>query len=208
MYGLGAFVALLICSAAHASLIAQFTGTTPSGSNTSYNYILSFSPQGGMDRLESGSGTLTPGAVGSPDFITLYDVAMGGTGPNANFVSATAGTGFSLQVQNTGINAAQTLPVDDLNLLNITYAYTGPTITNAETAWLGFSIVVKNNDGTTLKQFTGQYTDNEGLEINTKVSEIGLVAVPKTGISIPEPTAMGLGLIGVFGLMGRRKAHR
>src|SRR5689334_10476130 len=111
--GLTAFVALLICSAAHASLIAQFTGTTPSGSNTSYNYNLLFSTQNGVDRLESGTGTLNPGAIGSPDFITLYDVGIGGTGPNANIVSATAGPGFSLQMQNAGINAAQTLPVDD-----------------------------------------------------------------------------------------------
>src|SRR5205823_10998725 len=121
IYGLSASVALLVCSAAQASIIAQFTGTTASGSNTSYNYNLLFSTQNGVDRLEAGSGGLNPGHIGSPDFITLYDVAIGGTGPNANLVSATAGSGFSLQMQNSGINASQTLPIDDLNLLNVTY---------------------------------------------------------------------------------------
>ena len=133
IYGLCAFVALLICSAAHASIIAQFTGTTPSGSNTTYNYNLLFSTQNGVDRLESGNGTLNPGQIGSADFITLYDVASNGVG--GNFVSASAGSGFSVQTQNGGVNASQTLPIDDLNLLNVTYTYNGPTI-SADTVFL------------------------------------------------------------------------
>src|SRR2546421_7387447 len=171
IYGLSAFVALLVCSAAQASIIAQFTGTTASGSNTSYNYNLLFSTQSGVDRLEAGSGGLNPGHIGSPDFITLYDVAS--NAPGGNFVSASAGSGFALQVQNAGINASQTLPVDDADLLNLTYTYTGPTI-STDTVFPGFSIVVSNNDGTALKQFTSQYTDNVGPELDTKVSQIGL----------------------------------
>ena len=203
-FGLNAFVALVFCCAARASLIAQFTGTTPSGTNTSYNYNLLFSTQSGVDRLEGASGSLNPGVIGSKDFITLYDVALAGAAPGANFVTATAGSGFAVQTQNAGINAAQTLPLDDLNLLNVTYSYAGPTIT-ADTVFPGFSIVVTNNDGTTLRQFTGQYTDNNGPEINTKVSEIGQVAVPRL---VPEPSTIALGLMGVMGLMGRRKGRR
>jgi len=202
MYGLGAFVALLIGSAAHASLIAQFTGTTPSGSNTSYNYNLLFSTQNGVDRLEAGSGS-PPGNTGSADFITLYDVARLG----ANFVSATPGNGFSVQEQNVGVNAKQTLPLDDPDFLNITYAYTGPTI-SADTVFTGFSIVVTRNDGISVGQFTSQYTDNAGPEIDMKISEIGSIAIPKSSTFIPEPSAIALGLMGIFGLMGRRKAHR
>src|SRR5437870_3777038 len=95
-FGLSACVALLLSCAAHASIIAQFTGTTPSGTNTSYNYNLLFSTQNGVDRLESG-GSLNPGAIGSKDFITLYDVALAGAAPGANFVTATAGSGFAVQ---------------------------------------------------------------------------------------------------------------
>jgi hypothetical protein len=206
-FGLIAFIALVCCSAAQAALIAQFTGTTPSGSNTSYNYNLLFSTQNGVDRLEAGSGTITPGAIGSADFITLYDVAFAGPGPGANFVSASAGPNFSVSLQNTGIDAAQTVPLDDLNLANVTYRYTGPVV-STDTVFGGFSIVVNNNDGTSLKQFTSQYTDNAGPEIDTKVSEIGLVAVPKFGGFIPEPSALALGVMAAVGLMGRRKALR
>jgi len=207
MYGLcalAALAALVFASAAQASIIAQFTGTTPSGSNTTYNYNLLFSTQNGVDRLDAGDGTLTPGAVGSADFITLYDVGSSGVG--GNLVSATAGAGWSVSLQNAGINAAQTLPIDDLLLSNATFKYNGPAI-SSDTVFGGFGITVTNNNGTTLKQFTGQFTDNAGPEIDTKVGEIGLVAVP-AGVSIPEPTALGLGLMGVIGLMSRRRSAR
>src|SRR5215204_467361 len=158
-FGLTAFFALAISSAAQAALIAQFTGTTPSGSNTTYNYNLVFSTNNGLDRLDAGSGALNPGAVGSADFITLYDVGL--SGPTGNLVSATAGPGFSVSIQNPGINAAQTSPIDDVLLSNVTFKYTGSTI-STDTVFGGFGITVKNDDGTTLKQFTAQYTDNEG----------------------------------------------
>lgn len=196
-------LALLLASPARGSIIAQFTGTSAAGSNTSFNYNLLFSTQNGVDRLESDSGGINPGAAGSPDFITLYDV--GSAAPGGNFVSATAGSGFSVAVQNSGINAAQTLPIDDALLANVTFQYTGPSI-STDTLFGGFSIVVNNNDGTTLKQFTGQYTDNAGPEIGTKIGEIGRVAVP-AGVSIPEPSAMAVGLMGIMGLLGRRRSR-
>jgi hypothetical protein len=198
--GLTAFLALQLSSAAHAALIAQFTGTTPSGTNTTYNYNLVFSTQGG-DRLESGNGSVNPGAVGSADFITLYDIGL--SGPTGNLVSVTPGAGFTQTLQNLGIGAAQTAPIDDALLSNVTFKYTGPTV-STDTVFGGFGITVKNNDGTTLKQFTGQFTDNAGPELDTKVGEIGLVAVPAT-ISIPEPSAIALGLMAVAGLIGRKR---
>jgi len=201
MCGLTAFFALAISSAAQAALIAQFTGTTPSGSNTTYNYNLVFATNNGLDRLDAGSGALNPGAVGSADFITLYDVGL--TGPTGNLVSATAGPGFSVSIQNPGINAAQTSPIDDVLLSNVTFKYTGSTI-STDTVFGGFGITVKNNDGTTLKQFTAQYTDNAGAELDTKIGQIGLVAVPQ-GSSIPEPGAVVMGLMGALGLVARRR---
>src|SRR5678815_5610603 len=97
-YGLIALIALVVCSTSQAAIIAQFTGISPAGSNTSYNYNLVFSTNNGLDRLESGSSLLNPGALNSADFITLYDV--GSAAPGGNFVSATAGAGFSASVQN------------------------------------------------------------------------------------------------------------
>src|SRR6185436_13306035 len=103
-YGLIALIALVVCSTSQAAIIAQLTGITPSGPNFSYNYNLIFSTQG-QDRLEAGNGTITPGAIGSADFITLYDVGLNSPSPAGNFVMATAGPGFDLTLQNTGINA-------------------------------------------------------------------------------------------------------
>jgi hypothetical protein len=200
-FGLTSVLALAISSAAHAALIAQFTGTTPSGSDTTYNYNLVFSTNNGLDRLDAGSGSLTPGAVGSADFITLYDVGL--SGPTGNLVGITAGAGFSGTIQNPGVNAAQTLPIDDALLSNVTFKYTGPAI-STDTVFGGFGITVKNNDGTTLKQFTAQYTDNQGPELDTKIGQIGLVAVPQ-GASIPEPGTVALGLMGALGLVARRR---
>ena len=201
-YGLFALGALVVCSASQAAIIAQFTGTTSQGSNTSYNYNLVFSTNSGLDRLESGSSILNPGSLNSADFITLYDVAT--TGPGGNFVSAGSGAGWGVATQNLGTNASQTSPIDDPLLTNVTFKYIGPTI-STDTTFGGFNIVVSNNDGTTLKQFTGQYTDNDGPEIGTKISQIGIVAVP-AGTSIPEPSALVLSLMAGTGLMRRRRA--
>ena len=203
-YGLIALIALVVCSTSQAAIIAQLSGITPSGSNFSYNYNLVFSTNNSLDRLESGSGVLNPGAINSPDFITLYDIGSSAVG--GNLVSVNAGPGFAAALQNLGINAAQTSPIDDALLSNVTFTYTGPTIT-ADTIFPGFSIVVNNNDGTTLKQFTGQYTDNQGAELGTKIGEIGRVAVP-AGVSIPEPASLVMGLMGVVGLMNRRRVLR
>jgi MYXO-CTERM domain-containing protein len=108
-----------------------------------------------------------------------------------------------VSIQNPGINAAQTSPIDDVLLSNVTFKYTGSTI-STDTVFGGFGITVKNNDGTTLKQFTAQYTDNAGAELDTKIGQIGLVAVPQ-GSSIPEPGAVVMGLMGALGLVARRR---
>ena len=200
-YGLIALIALAVCSVSQAAIMAQFTGTTPQGSNTSYNYNLIFSTNNGLDRLESGSNILNPGALNSADFITLYDVAT--AGPGGNLVSAGSGAGWGVFTQNLGINAAQTSPIDDPLRTNVTFQYTGPTI-STDTIFGGFNIVVSNNDGTTLKQFTGQYTDNDGPEIGTKIGQIGMVAVP-AGTSIPEPATVGLSVMAALGLVARRR---
>ncbi len=191
-------------ASAKAGFMAQLTGITPSGVNFSYNYNLIFSTQGAGERLDAGSGALSPGVIGSQDFITLYDVGFVGPGAGANFISATAGAGFSVQLQNSGVDASQTLPFDNPFLTNVTYRYTGAPIA-ANTVFPGFSIVVNNNDGVSLKSYTSQRTDNAGDEINRKISEVGTAAVPVTNV-IPEPSAFALAALGIAGvLFARRK---
>jgi MYXO-CTERM domain-containing protein len=200
-------VVLYSTTTANAGFMAQLTGITPSGVNFSYNYNLVFSTQDDAERLEAGNGALTPGAVDSQDFITLYDVGFSGPGDGMNFISATAGADFSVQLQNAGVDAAQTVPFDNPFLTNVTFRYTGADLT-ADTVFPGFSIVVNNNDGVSLKPYTSQRTDNAGDENNMKISEIGTAAVPVTNV-IPEPASWALAAMGLLGLFfGRKKLRR
>ncbi len=193
-------------ASAEAGFMAQLTGITPSGVNFSYNYNLVFSTQSTAERLEAGSGALTPGVIGSQDFLTLYDVGFSGPGVGANFIDAIAGAGFTRDLQNVGANAAQTLPTDNPFLTNVTFRYTGAPIT-ADTVFPGFSVIVNNNDGVSLKTYTSQRTDNAGDELNTKISELGTAAVPVTNV-IPEPSTLALAALGFGGLLIRRKLRR
>ena len=193
-----------------AGFMARFAGTSPAGANTAYNYVLLFSTTvfdaTAEERLEAGSGSLNPGVIGSQDFITLYDVGFAGPGDGANFITATPGPNFSVSVQNMGTDAAQTLPFDNPFLTNVTFRYTGPNIA-ADTVFPGFSIIVSNNDGVSLKQYTSQRTDNLGNEINTKISQLGIIAAPVTNV-IPEPATFVLAALGGLGLLAARRFRR
>jgi hypothetical protein len=203
---LGALALFVFAADSHAGFMARFSGTSPAGANTAYNYDLIFSTQTAEERLEAGNGIINPGVIGSQDFITLYDVGFSGPGPGTNFVNATPGPNFSVNTQNVGSDAAQTLPIDNPFLTNVTFRYTGPNIT-ASTVFPGFSIIVSNNDGVSLKQYTSQRTDNGGDEINMKISELGIVAVPVTNV-IPEPATVVLAALGGLALMAIRKFRR
>ena len=66
----------------------------PTGPNFTYNYNLVFDTLPGEQRVEAASGVLTPGTIGSQDFLTIYDVGnLAGPFP-ASFISATAGRGL------------------------------------------------------------------------------------------------------------------
>ena len=109
----------------------------PVGPNFQYNYELIFQTLPGRARVEAGSGAISPGTVGSQDFLTIYDV-----GGAPEFVSATAGPGFTVQTAMLGVDPAQTLPNDEAGRMNVTFKYAGPPPTvTADTVFTGFSIV-------------------------------------------------------------------
>ncbi len=190
---------------AEAGFAAELVNIVPTGPNFTYNYNLVFDTLPGEQRVESASGVLTPGTIGSQDFLTIYDVGnLAGPFP-ASFISATAGPGFSVQTQLVGVDAAQVTPFDDGQLINVTYRYAGPPI-SIPTVFTGFSIV--SAVGTTrLDEYSSQRTDNLGLEIDTKISELGTAAVPNN--LIPEPATWAmlvLGCVGAFAV--RRRVSR
>lgn len=181
---LASLVMLVVGSAARASLIPAFTGTSPSGANTSFNYNIDFGT--------IGSGATAEERLQEGNFITIYDIP--------GFVSATAGGGFSVSVQNTGVTAAGTLPADDPALPNITFRYVGPTVA-ADTIFPGFSIVSTFGD-TSTDNFTSEVIRNLGPTAGSIVSQIGLTTVP-----VPEPAAMGLLAAAGALALARRRAN-
>jgi hypothetical protein len=176
---------LVVAGAAQASFVPLFQGTSPSGSNTAFNYTLSFgagtSAGGPVERLQSG------------DFLTIYDIP--------GFVSATAPAGFSLSVQNTGITPGGTVPADDSQLPNVTFTYTGDTLTT-DTSFVNALIISSFGDQTT-GTFTSRDTSNQP-PAGQPVAQIGPVTIPGGGV--PEPgSILGLGALGMLLSMRRRK---
>src|SRR4029434_900794 len=136
-FALFALTITLAMSAARTSLAgfsAELTGIVPVGPNFQYNYDVIFQTLPGRARVEAGSGAIAPGVIGSQDYLTIYDVAGA-----PEFVSATAGPGFSVQTAMLGVDAAQTLPNDEAGRLNVTFRYAGPPATvTADTVFTGF----------------------------------------------------------------------
>lgn len=193
-----AALAVLGSSTARAGFAPDFLGTSPSGSNTAFNYNLVFTTVAAADRLQSGTTIppATPGDVGSEDFLTIYDIP--------GIVSATAGSGFSVSIQFVGINGPATAPADDPTLANVTFHYTGATVT-ADTTFTGFNIV-SSFSGIGVDAYTSQFTDNSGIDINEKIGEVGTTTVPV----VPEPASVALttlGALGCLALFRRRKAR-
>jgi len=168
-----------------------FVNTTPVGGNTQFNYTLNFStlaPSGVAPRLDAG------------DFVTIYDIP--------GLISAITPAGFTASVQNVGTTAPLTVPADDAALPNVTFTYTGPSIT-VDTLFTGFSIVSTFG-------FTG--TDNyssifRNVSNSTNSSEVGFITVPSIsptggpGTNVPDGgwTAILLGgsLVGLAALRRR-----
>ena len=176
---------LLVSGAAYGSFLPSFSNTTPSGSNTSFNYALVFATTSTApaERLDPG------------DFVTLYDVQ--------GLVSATAPVGFTVSTQNSGINGFGTLPTDSPALPNVTFMYTGSSI-SVDTIFPGFSVV--STIGTTgTGQFTSEDTSNAAGTSGQPIGQIGPVTLPNGG-GIPEPSSLlGLGAFGVMSILRRRR---
>lgn len=173
----------------HATLMMQLQpgDPTPYGSNFEYTYEMQFIPSSGAFELRDG------------DFVTIYDLQW--------LVSATAPTGFSVSINNTGINATGTSPLDDPALPNITFTRSGGTVTSGMTF---MATVVSRMGITTLKPYTAQDTELGTTAIpHGTAGRVLVPGVPTTGV--PEPGSMalfGFGIIGLLGLYWRQRRPR
>jgi len=199
-------VAALLAAAAvpaRAGFAPDFIGTTAGpGANTGFNYNLIFTTIGAEERLEGAAGAPAPDVINSADFLTIYDVG--------GFVSATAPAGFTVQTQLVGINGPFTVPPDDSTLTNVTFVYTGADIT-VSTIFTG-ALIVSSSSLTNIDYYTSQRTDNEGLNINRKIGEVGTTTVPGgSPVAVPESSSLilaGLGALGLVGATRRCKAAK
>lgn len=192
---LAGLAAAFLCVEARASFVPVLQNGSPTagpGSDFTFTYNLVFATAvtNGVpdERLESG------------DFITLYDVGPAGFTP-----TGTTPADITFSTALVGLTAAGTLPNDDPLAPNVTFTYTGGTLT-ADTTFV-VTLTSPFNE-TRVDSFTGTDTRNSGAQAGTKVSQLGVVTVP--GAAVPEPASivlMGLGGLGVVGLARRKRAQ-
>jgi MYXO-CTERM domain-containing protein len=208
--------ALLVWAAlANASMIPALVSEGAVGSNFTFNYSLYVTDEEQLNPAQSDSVTC-PGAGNTlvlcnpaGTFFTIYDIP--------DFVSASvSAAGWSESTQLVGVTPSTIngSSIDSPSAPNVTFTYTGPVVSGPATI-AGFQIVVStplvNDDG----HFTGQGTNNVGLDAGTTDQLSGSVPVPSAsastgGGSVPEPDSkvlMGMGLILAAAAIRRRRAR-
>ncbi|SRR5581483_182997 len=181
--------------AARADIIPTFTGT--SGSQDQQSTIWSYT----INITAEQNAT-------TGDYFTIYD--FGSFLPNSN--SQPAGWTFSASL--IGTTPSQTNPTDNPSLYNLTWTYSGATISGASPAGQNigpFSVAVAGFDPEFQPphqngQFAAQGTLAQGPNAGSKVNNVGIVPVPA---AIPEPSTLAL-IIGTggLGMFGRALARR
>ena len=166
---------LAMTAISQASITVFLDSTTPSGTNTAFNYSME---QTMGDVLRTGDG------------FTLYDFP--------GFVSASAPVDFIFSVQNIGLNpmtpvGAVAPAVDSPAGLNVTFTRTGAA-TNAMSI-SGFQVVSTLSGSGDLLAFTGQNAKDRNLQLSN--GSLGAVPGPS---EVPEPgtwamLAGGLGAV-------------
>jgi uncharacterized membrane protein len=190
--------------AAHASTIVSLSSAAADTGGTRFTYSAAF------DYVNSpGLETVT---LEAGDFFTIYDFAGLASGSNlqpANWAFSSALTGITPANINGGAVIGGQI-VDDPTVANLTWTYTGPSVT-ADTVFTGFS-ALSEFGGTRFDYFSAQNTQTiTGLGVFAQAN-ISRVIVP-AAVPVPEPSewvAMGMAGTSVGGLMvrARRKSRR
>jgi hypothetical protein len=177
-----------ICSKAQAGLIPTNVTITPDGSNFRWTYAVVVT---------------TDVHVQSGDFFTIYD--FGGL---TSLASVATPAGWAVTSAMVGPTPAGTSPSDSATIPNLTFTYTGPTITGQ--VGLGNFWAISTFGNSTTSDFTSITQTNSSGRSEANITTTN---VPVPGISnTPEPATLamfGLGLP-VFGIGGwlRRRMRK
>ena len=175
-------VSMVFCiGLANASIIVDFTGITPSGPNSVYNYTAAVAPD---EEVDPSLNTT---------FFTIYDFSG-----FLSVVGAPANWGFTPSL--SGPFPPGTSQPDNPAILNITFFYTGPTIPGAFT-FSGFQILDSSNQ-TQQGAYAAEATKDSGDQTGSEDSNVGFTTVPAVS---PEPASLMLIGGGLIALAFARK---
>jgi hypothetical protein len=168
---------LMAAGEASAGLLPVHVGVTPEGRDFRYAYSI---------QLQSGA-VLQPG-----DYFTIFDFA--GLLPNHQAQPV----GFDYASSPTGPTPARLNPVDDAGLANLTWTYSGATISGPLD--LGAFSAVSQYGETTDGAFTGQTHRQVDGHLNGNITDTR-VPVP-VAPGVPEPSSWILVIAGLPVLIG------
>jgi hypothetical protein len=183
---------LLGAAVANADMEFILDSVTPDGANFDWNYSLQVS--GSLNPSATNGTTCVGGTACNPSgtFATIYDI----NGFVAASVSGPSGWGATAQL--TGRTPQQTLPIDSGSVINVTFTYTGATVSGPVTI-SGFDITSTFGSAT---ETTTQYAAQSSGANGQTVQVVGSVGAPGTHsiTPVPLPAAAWLFLSGLGGI--------
>jgi len=175
---LAALALTVLAGQAQAGLLPVTATAVADGSNTNYTYGV----------VLTSNSTLKTG-----DFFTIYDFQGAVTASNAQ------PTGWTLSIQNTGTTPAGTTPTDNASIPNLTWTYSGPTITG-QVGLGNFSMESTISQTGTVSFAAQTHPTTGGVEGNITTTTAPTGANPNGGgggPGVPEPASLALVSIGL-----------
>ncbi len=182
---LAACAATLLCGmSAQAGLLPTSVTVTPEAGNYRWTYAIVLPTD---SQLQTGN------------YFTIYDFK--GYVPE----SASAPAGWSLTVQNTGPTPDRVNPTDDASVPNLSWTYTGPTLSAGQVG-LGNFMAVSQYEDKVDSFFTAKTNRTSDGKLDTNITT---TSVPVPGgdtplvPGVPEPTTLALAGLGLPVVLGR-----